>query len=118
MKYLVVDDSLLARKSLIKSLKKNIEDLNIFSATNGQEAIDLMKKEEINIIFLDLTMPIMDGYETLPELLKINQNAKVVIISADVQVKAREKVIELGAKLHVKKPIDDEKMKEIIKILG
>ncbi|MCF6309854.1 MAG: response regulator [Sulfurimonas sp.] len=118
MKYLVVDDSKLARKSLIKLLEKNVEDSNIYSATNGQEAIDLMKKEKISIIFLDLTMPIMDGYETLPKLLKINQNAKVVIISADVQVKAREKVIKLGAKLHVKKPIDDEKMEEIIKILG
>lgn len=118
MNYLVIDDSKLARLSLIKSLKKYAEDFNIFSANNGQEAIDITKKEEIDIIFLDLTMPIMNGYETLPKLLKINKNVKIVIISADVQVKAREKVIKLGAKFHVKKPINDEKMREIIKILG
>jgi CheY-like chemotaxis protein len=117
MKYLVVDDSKLARLSLIKSLKTNVGEADIFQAVNGLEALELMKNEKANIVFLDLTMPEMDGYEALPKLLEINPNAKVIVVSADVQTKAKEKVIALGAQLHMQKPINAEKMKEILDII-
>lgn len=117
MKYLVTDDSKLARLSLIKSLKSQVEDAEIFQATNGLEAIEIMEKENINIVFLDLTMPQMNGYEALPKLLKINAQAKIVVVSADVQTRAKEKVIELGAQLHVQKPINSDKMQEILELI-
>ena len=117
MKYLVTDDSKLARLSLIKSLKAHIDDAEIFQAVNGVEAIEIVKKEKPDIAFLDLTMPIMDGYEALPKMLEINPKLKVVIVSADIQDKAKSKVIELGAQLHVQKPINIDKMKEILEIL-
>ncbi len=117
MKYLVTDDSKLARLSLIKSLKSHIEDAEIFQATNGLEAIEAVKKHKPEIIFLDLTMPVMDGYEALPKILEISPKAKVIVVSADIQVKAQEKVIGLGAQLHVQKPINADKMQEILEIL-
>lgn len=117
MKYLVVDDSKLARLSLVKSLKSQVHDAEIFQATNGKEAIEIMLREKTEIIFLDLTMPIMDGYETLPKLLEIDSQAKVIVVSADVQTKAKEKVIALGAQLHMQKPINVAKMKEILEII-
>jgi len=117
MKYLVTDDSKLARLSLIKSLKSQVEDAEIFQATNGLEALQMMEKEKVDIVFLDLTMPQMDGYEALPKLLEINNRAKVVVVSADVQVQAKQRVIELGAQLHVQKPINAEKMQEILELI-
>jgi len=117
MKYLVVDDSKLARLSLVKSLKINREEAEIFQATNGLEALELMKQEHTDIVFLDLTMPHMDGYTVLPKLLEINANAKVVVVSADIQTKAKERVIALGAQLHIQKPINADKMKEILDII-
>ena len=117
MKYLVIDDSKLARLSLIKSLKAHVSDAEIFQATNGQEAVDVCKKEKPDVAFLDLTMPIMDGYEALPLMLEINPKLKVVVVSADVQTQAKTKVIELGAQLHVQKPINSDKMQEILEIL-
>lgn len=117
MKYLVTDDSKLARLSLVKSLKTHVGDAEIFQATNGQEAVEIMSKEKADIVFLDLTMPTMDGYEALPKLLELNKDAKVIVVSADVQTKAQERVIELGAKLHVQKPINVDKMKEILDII-
>jgi len=114
LKYLVTDDSKLARLSLIKSLKACENDAEIFQASNGIEAIEIVNNENVDVIFLDLTMPLMDGYTALPKLLKINSELKIVVISADVQVKAREKVLSLGALLHVKKPTTVEKMKEIL----
>lgn len=117
MVYLVVDDSKLARLSLVKSLKINVGEAEIFQATNGIEALEVMKNENINIVFLDLTMPQMDGYEALPKLLEINSKAKVVVVSADIQTKAKERVISLGAQLHMQKPINADKMKEILDII-
>jgi len=117
MKYLVVDDSKLARLSLVKSLKTHVGEAEIFQATNGLEAIELMKTEKANIVFLDLTMPVMDGYEALPKLLEINSKAKVIVVSADIQTKAQERVIGLGAQMHIQKPINADKMKDILDIL-
>ena len=117
MKYLVVDDSKLARLSLIKSLKSHVGDATIFQATNGQEAVEVMSQEKADIVFLDLTMPIMDGYEALPKLLEENRNAKIVVVSAEIQKKAQEKVIALGAKFHIQKPINQDKMKDILDLI-
>jgi len=118
MKYLVVDDSKLARLSLLKSLKNYASENNIFQAVNGLEAVNLMKEEKADVVFLDLTMPEMDGYEALPKLLELNPNSKIIVVSADVQKKAQEKVIKLGAQLHVQKPINADKMKEILDIIS
>ena len=115
MKYLVVDDSKLARLSLIKSLKTHIGESEVFQAVNGEEAVEIVKTEKPDIAFLDLTMPIMDGYEALPKMLEIHPKLKVV--SADIQEKAKTMVLGLGAKLHIKKPINVQKMQNILKIL-
>ena len=117
MKYLVADDSKLARLSLIKSLKTHVHDAEIFQATNGVEAVETVKEHKPDIVFLDLTMPVMDGYEALPKILEAYPNAKIVVISADIQEKAKEKVIALGAQLHVQKPINADKMQDILDIL-
>jgi len=117
MKYLVVDDSKLARLSLIKSLKTHVGEAEIFQATNGEEAVATMDSERADIVFLDLTMPVMDGYEALPKLLESNPKAKVIVVSADVQTKAQERVISLGAVLHIQKPINADKMKDILDII-
>ena len=117
MKYLVTDDSKLARLSLVKSLKAHVGEAEIFQATNGLEAVEIMLKEKADIVFLDLTMPVMDGYEALPKLLEINPKAKIIVVSADVQIKAQEKVIKLGAQIHMQKPINVQKMQEILELI-
>jgi len=117
MKYLVIDDSKLARLSLIKSLKANVGEAEIFQATNGAEAVDLVINEKPDIAFLDLTMPVMDGYEALPLMINNHPKIKVVVVSADIQERAKNKVINLGAQLHIQKPINIEKMKDILDII-
>ncbi len=117
MKYLVVDDSKLARLSLIKSLKSLVEDAEIFQAVNGEEAVEITKKEKPEIAFLDLTMPVLDGYGALPLMLEAHPKLKVIVVSADIQERAKTRVIELGAQLHVQKPINPAKMQDILEIL-
>ncbi|MBF7065419.1 response regulator [Aliarcobacter butzleri] len=115
MKVLVTDDSKMARKMVVRSLEEStIKDLEIFEAQNGQEAIDLYKEISPKIVFLDLTMPIMDGFEALKRIKEIDENAKVVIISADIQKLSMDRVRELGAFNFIKKPIDSLKMQQIL----
>ncbi|WP_368030459.1 response regulator [Arcobacter sp. s6] len=119
MKILVTDDSKMARKMVIKTLTENIEgDLEIFEAQNGQEALDLYKEISPKIVFLDLTMPIMDGFTALEKIKEFDENAKVVIISADIQKLSMDRVLQLGAFNFVKKPIDSSKMKQIFEKLN
>lgn len=119
MKILVTDDSKMARKMVIKTLTENIDgDLEIFEAQNGQEALDLYKKISPKIVFLDLTMPIMDGFTALEKIKEFDVNAKVVVISADIQKLSMDRVLQLGAFNFVKKPIDSSKMKQIFEKLN
>ena len=117
MKVLVVDDSKLARLSMIKVLKTAFDAEQIFQAGNGQDAVEIAKQENPAIIFLDLTMPVMDGYEALPLLLENNPKVSVIVVSADIQELAHSKVLELGAKLHIDKPINVEKLQNVIALL-
>ena len=115
MKILVTDDSKMARKMVIKTLTEILQDnVEIYEAQNGQEALDLYKQISPNIAFLDLTMPIMDGFEALEKIKEFDTNAKVVIISADIQKLSMDKALQLGAFNFVKKPIDTEKMQQIL----
>ncbi|MEO1938666.1 MAG: response regulator [Sulfurimonas sp.] len=116
-KFLVTDDSKLARRTLIKSLKEYILEERIFEASNGFEALKLTLKEKPDVVFLDLTMPVMDGYEAIPKIKNINPDIKIVVVSADIQEKAKEKVYALGATLHVQKPIKSDKMKAILEVI-
>ena len=72
MKILVTDDSKMARKMVIKTLPEALDDKNyeILEAQNGQESVDLYKEHNPNIVFMDLTMPVMDGFEALKRIRK------------------------------------------------
>jgi len=114
MKILVTDDSKMARKMLIKTLDEFIqEDHEIFQAANGQECLDVYKEKTPDLVFLDLTMPVMDGFEALKQVKAYDQNAQVVIVSADIQKGSLHRVLSDGAINFVKKPIDNSKMKLI-----
>ncbi len=117
MKFLITDDSKLARLTLLKSLKPLVGESKIFQASNGKEALKIINDEKPDVVFLDLTMPVMDGYQVLPEILKINPNTKIIVVSADIQEKSKKIVIDLGALLHIQKPINSKKMQEILKTL-
>ena len=115
MKILVTDDSKMARKMVIKILNDVLnENVEVFEGQNGQEAFDLYKEHLPEIVFLDLTMPVMNGFEALSKIKEFDKNAKVVIISADIQKLSMDKALQLGAFNFVKKPIDATKMQQIL----
>lgn len=114
---LVVDDSVMSRKLVIKALPPEW-DVEITQAGNGQEALESYRSGKAHVMFLDLTMPVMDGYQVLETLKKEGLNAFVIVISADVQPKAQERVKELGAIAFLKKPVKTEEVKQVLTEYG
>ena len=114
---LVVDDSAMSRKLVIKALPPEW-DVEITQAGNGQEALDNYRNGKAHVMFLDLTMPVMDGYEVLETLKQEGLNAFVIVISADVQPKAQERVKELGAIAFLKKPVKTDEVKQVLREYG
>lgn len=103
MKLLIVDDSRAARM-LIKSILLDYDTtLEITEAENGAVAVELYGATHPDLVFLDLTMPVMDGYEALEKIKDINPNAYVLILTADIQQKSIDRCMDLGAYRVLKK---------------
>lgn len=114
---LICDDSNMARKQVAKSLPDGW-DVDISFATNGLEAIELIKQGKGDVLLLDLNMPEMDGYEVLDAIVKQDLPTMVIVISGDVQPEAHQRVTSMGALDFIKKPINKSKLSDILKAYG
>lgn len=113
----IADDSLLARKLLTKALPGDW-DVDIAYAANGREALALYRDGKASVMFLDLTMPDMSGYQVLETLRHEDLNTFVIVVSADIQPQAQARVRELGAIAFVAKPVTSEALLPILKEYG
>ena len=114
---LVVDDSSIARKMLIKALPPEW-DVTVAQAANGIEALEIYRKGSVEVMFLDLTMPEMDGYAVLQALRAEDMNCLVIVVSADIQEQAQSRVRDMGAIAFIQKPVDAAKIERVLKEYG
>lgn len=114
---LICDDSNMARKQVLRSLPDGW-DVEVTLATNGVEGLDAIRAGKGEMVFLDLTMPEMDGYGVLEQIRAEGLKSIVIVISADIQPQARERVIKLGALDFIQKPINGEKLLHTLKQFG
>lgn len=112
---LVVDDDKNTRLFL-KAVLENAS-YNVTTATNGVEALEVMDKEHIDLIVLDVMMPIMDGYELTRTLRENQNNLPILMISAKQLPVDKHKGFLAGTDDYITKPIDDEEMLFRIKAL-
>ena len=104
-KILIVDDSPVSRK-IMKSCIPAEREYELIEAGDGQSGIDKYVELNPDVTFMDLTMPVMDGMQALQEIIKIDSKAVVIVCTADVQMKTIFKVMNLGALMVVRKPIN------------
>lgn len=114
---LVVDDSPMARKMLVKALPAEW-DVEVAQVGSGLEALAAYRAGFVDVMFLDLTMPEMDGYQVLETLRQEDMNCLVIVVSADIQPRARERVLSLGAIEFIKKPVDAQKVTTALRQYG
>jgi two-component system, chemotaxis family, chemotaxis protein CheY len=117
IKLTIADDSKMSRKSIMRAIPAEW-DVEISEAQNGREALDNYLQGLADVMFLDLTMPEMDGFEVLDYLHKNDAKCIVIVISADIQPYARDKVHELGAATFLQKPLDPEQLKLVLHEVG
>jgi CheY-like chemotaxis protein len=94
IKVLLVDDEEDFRNLLAFWLKS--KGYSVITASNGEEAIKLVKTEDPAIIFMDLNMPVMDGADALRKLREFNKEVPVIIISAFVDDRKAKEAMEQG----------------------
>lgn len=114
---LICDDSGFARRQMARSIPDEW-DVAISFAENGQQALDLIRQGKGDVVFLDLNMPVMDGYQTMEAIRQNDLPCLVIVVSGDVQEKARERMLGLGALDFIRKPIDNQKLTHILSSYG
>ncbi len=104
-KILVVDDMKGIRIWLLKSLQ-TLGYTDIQEASNGEEALALLQKEDFDLLFLDIVMPKMDGIELLKVMKKDGKYSAlpIIILSAETDGKLITEVINLGISQYIIKP--------------
>ncbi|MBV4551652.1 response regulator [Pseudomonas sp. SWRI102] len=113
----VCDDSTMARKQVLRALPSDWP-VSITEAANGRQAMEAIRQGLGQVVLLDLTMPEMDGYQVLSALRAEGLNAQVIVISGDVQDEAVRRVLELGALAFLKKPFDENELRQTLTRVG
>ncbi|CAK69149.1 unnamed protein product (macronuclear) [Paramecium tetraurelia] len=112
---LIVDDEMIN----IISLKILLSQFNIkcTSAFNGLEAVNKIKEsnEKFNVIFMDVNMPIMDGFQATEQILKFDNDNTIVACTAFSDVETKTKCYSVGMKYYINKPVT---MFELLKLLN
>ncbi|MBX2809683.1 MAG: response regulator [Cellvibrionaceae bacterium] len=114
---LICDDSNMARKQVARSLPDNW-DVDITFAKNGLEGLSAIREGKGEMVFLDLTMPEMDGYGVLEHVFNEGLNAMIIVISGDIQPEAQDRVKKMGAIDFIKKPVNKEKLSDVLNAYG
>lgn len=114
---LICDDSNMARKQVLRALPEDW-DVEVTFAGNGAECLEAIRAGRGEIVFLDLTMPEMDGYHVLEQIREEGLKAVVIVISADIQPEARQRVLKLGALDFVHKPVNPDKLGAVLREFG
>ncbi len=93
---LVVDNNIDFLK--VTEFRLKSKGYNIITATSGEEAIDIIKKRSIDVVFLDIKMPGIDGIETLKRIRKIKKSLPVIMMTAFYQ---EGKLLKESMKLNI-----------------
>lgn len=112
---LVVDDDKNTRK-LLKAVLEN-EAYRVFTAENGEAALEVMDKQHIDLVVLDIMMPKMDGYEFTSTLRECSNNLPILMVSAKQLPSDKKHGFLVGTDDYMTKPIDEEEMLWRIKAL-
>ncbi|MBC7536470.1 MAG: response regulator transcription factor [Ferruginibacter sp.] len=115
IKVIIADDHVLYRAGVKTALSTKKDIKIIAEADNGMHLLNLIKSIPVDVILLDIQMPIMDGIATLPEIKKISPHTKVIMLTMMDDQSMITKLMELGANSYLTKTSDSEIIYEAIK---
>ena len=99
---------------LLKTILE-LKKYKVLRAVNGQEAVDICKENpDIHLVFMDIKMPVLSGFEAFKIINSFNPKLPVIAQTAYASVEDYEKIMQLGFTSYISKPIDKEKIYELI----
>lgn len=112
VKLLLVDDE----KGITDPLREFFQDrgFHVNTADSGEAALEAIRKDKPNIIFLDIRMKGMDGLATLEEIKRIDKNIKVIMLTVIEDKEVIDKAKKLGAEEYITKPFRTEYLEEVL----
>lgn len=117
MKILIVDDSNFSQLITSNLIKKFIDNVEVYLASNGEEGFEKYKEINPDYIFVDLLMPKLNGKELIKLIREYDKNVKIIVISADVQKTVREEVEQFDIMAFINKPFNQEKAETICEMM-
>ncbi len=113
---LIADDATMNRSLIKDILSKNLYDISFEEAINGEEVLEIVGRTQIDLIILDLVMPVMDGFETLKRLKSVPayHDIPVIVNSAITEIKSIEQTLKEGAVDYFTKPLSPDDMRIIL----
>ncbi|MCB0324334.1 MAG: response regulator [Bdellovibrionales bacterium] len=115
--FLLVDDSKVVRKALRKTLSMtDLEVGELHEAENGLQAFEVLRSTWVDVIFLDINMPVMNGMEFM-EQLRLDEELKetpVIVVSTEGSKERRERLDELRVRVYLRKPVSPEAIVESV----
>ena len=111
LRILIADDELPARYGMAKALAH--ADYTILEAADGQQALDAMRAGQVDLAFLDLNMPVLDGQAVLRELGPATGGTEIVVITANDSVAAAVECVRCGATDYLTKPYEIDRIRAI-----
>ncbi|HUX06025.1 MAG TPA: response regulator [Acidobacteriota bacterium] len=114
---LVVDDSVTVRAVIAKTLEIAGVPINeLYQASNGQEALDLMAENWVDLIFADINMPVMNGIEFVERMSTegLLGTIPVVIVSTEGSATRIEQLLRKGVSAYIRKPFTPEMLREVV----
>lgn len=110
---LLVDDAIFMRDMLKQIIKR--DTIDIIEAADGKEAIDQYVANRPDLVFMDITMPDMDGIAALRQIKEIDPACKVVMCTAMAQQNVVVEAMQAGAKDYIVKPFNAAKIQSVLK---
>ncbi|QCQ21510.1 response regulator [Desulfoglaeba alkanexedens] len=108
IRVLLVDDEAEFLETLVKRLKKRRVDVQ--GVRSGEEALDLIRRQPVDVVVLDVKMPGMDGIQTLKAIKSMNPLVEVIMLTGHASVEVAIQGMELGAFDYLMKPMDIDEL--------
>ena len=118
MKVLVVEDSSFARMAVTKVVGGLLPQAEFFEATDGKTGLALFQTMRPELVLTDLLMPNMTGEELIRSIREIDATVPIIVMTANIQKPAREKVEALGVTGFVTKPVIGDSIKTLRSLLA
>lgn len=113
-KVLIVDDSAFMRM-LLKEKLPSLGQAQVLEASSGEEALEIIAKENPDLILLDIVLPSMDGETVLRDLRKMGIQSRVVMVTSVGQEAVMKRCEQLGISGYITKPFDDTQVRKMLK---